>query len=137
MSFSKRIKEDVMVACRRRCVLCGKFCGLHIELHHIVPHSKGGEDTFENCIPLCFDHHAEVGQAYYSEHAKGTKYTVRELQRIRDDFYRQIKDNKMRNTISEALSRNYEKVMCVLKFLYERCVEKNELGVIKGYHIVL
>lgn len=137
MSFSKGIKEDVLVACRRRCVLCGKFCGLNIELHHIVPHSKGGEDTFDNCIPLCFDHHAEVGQAYYVEHPKGTKYTEHELKRTRNKFYEQIIDNKISNTISEGLSVNYEKALHVLKFLYEKCLEKNVLGVIIGYNAVL
>lgn len=137
MSFSKGIKEDVLVACRRRCVLCGKFCGRNIELHHIVPHSQGGENTFENCIPLCFDHHADVGQAYYSEHSKGTKYTESELKRIRDGFYRQIKENKISNTISEVLSINYEKAVHVLKFLYEQSLEKNVLGVINGYRAVL
>ena len=64
MGFPKKVKEDVLVACRRRCVLCGEFCGLHIELHHIIPHGEGGPDTFDNCIPLCYIHHAEVGQAY-------------------------------------------------------------------------
>lgn len=37
-------------------------------VHHIRPHADGGQDTFENAIPLYFDHHAEVGQ--YEEEKK-------------------------------------------------------------------
>ena len=34
-----------------------------MELHHIKQVAYGGEDTFENCIPLCFDCHADMGKA--------------------------------------------------------------------------
>lgn len=62
-----------------------------MECHHIVPESKGGTNTFENCIPLCFDHHAEV-EHYNSEHPRGTKYSVNELKQLRDAWYEQIKN---------------------------------------------
>ncbi len=58
--FPFNICEQVLVACRRSCCICNKFCGSKIELHHIVQKADGGTDTFENCIPLCFDCHAEV-----------------------------------------------------------------------------
>lgn len=87
MPFPEKVKEDALVACGRHCCICHKFCGTKIEIHHIVPHSKGGADSFDNAIPLCFDCHAEVGQ-YNSEHPKGTKFSYAELKRHRDNWYK-------------------------------------------------
>jgi 5-methylcytosine-specific restriction endonuclease McrA len=53
MSFPADVREKALVACARRRCLCHEFKGLKIELHHIVQKAEGGEDTFENCIPLC------------------------------------------------------------------------------------
>lgn len=57
MSFSKEVVDAALVASGRCCCICHKFCGVRIETHHIRPVSKGGDDTFENCIPLCFEAH--------------------------------------------------------------------------------
>jgi hypothetical protein len=75
-----------MIACGRRCCLCHKFTGVGIECHHITPQSKGGDDTYDNCIPLCFDCHAEVGH-YSAEHPRGTKFSPEELRGHRDHWY--------------------------------------------------
>ena len=80
------IRTEIMLKCARHCVLCHKPCGTNIEIHHIIPVSKGETNDFDNLIPLCFDCHAKVG-SYNREHPKGTKYGVKELKRIRDDFY--------------------------------------------------
>jgi HNH endonuclease len=85
MSF----KEDALVACGRRCCLCHKFCGLKIELHHIDQKAEGGLDTYDNCIPLCLDCHADM-RSYDHKHPKGTKYTPSELRRHRDGWYSKV-----------------------------------------------
>jgi hypothetical protein len=89
MSFPQSIKEDALVACGRRCSICHKFCGLKIELHHIVHQAEGGADTYDNCIPLCFDCHADM-RSYDHNHPKGTKYSENELKRHRDDWYAKV-----------------------------------------------
>jgi HNH endonuclease len=86
MGFPSDVKEQVLLACGRHCCLCHKFCGLKIELHHIIQASEGGLDTFENCIPLCFDCHGDM-RSYDHKHPKGTKYTPSELKRHRDKWY--------------------------------------------------
>ena len=91
MGFSENVVDDVLVSCQRCCCLCHKFCGTRIELHHIKPKSKSGSDTFENCIPLCFDCHAEVGH-YNPEHPKGRKFSEAELKKIRDNWYANVKE---------------------------------------------
>ncbi|MCL2405697.1 MAG: HNH endonuclease [Defluviitaleaceae bacterium] len=86
MGFLKKVKEDVLVACSRHCAICKEFQGPHIELHHIVPESEGGEHTFDNCIPLCYKCHGEV-KAYNEKHPKGNKYSESELRRHKNACY--------------------------------------------------
>ncbi len=58
-----------------------------MQCHHIVPEAEGGPDTFDNCIPVCPDCHAEV-MAFNSKHPfGGTPYHPQELKRRRDDWY--------------------------------------------------
>lgn len=90
MSFSKEISEMALLLSGRCCCICHKFCGNKIELHHIVPVSEGGQDNFENCIPLCLDCHAEVC-SYNDKHPKGKKYSVTELKKHRDAWYANVK----------------------------------------------
>lgn len=86
MGFPTSVADDVLVRCGRHCCLCGKYVGQKIELHHIKQVADGGEDTADNCIPLCFDCHAEV-KAYNPHHPKGRKFTEKELKGHRDKCY--------------------------------------------------
>jgi hypothetical protein len=62
-----------------------------MQCHHIKPQADGGDDTFENCIPLCLECHGEV-MAYNPSHPIGTKYTEGELRRRRDEWYAALKN---------------------------------------------
>jgi hypothetical protein len=57
-----------------------------MEIHHIVPQAKGGEDTEANGVPLCLDCHAEVG-AYNPQHPKGRRFTPSELQKHKEQWF--------------------------------------------------
>jgi hypothetical protein len=89
MSFPPPIAEAALLDCGRHCSICHKFCGTKMELHHIVPSNENGEDAYENCIPLCFDCHAEV-KAYNPKHPKGRMYTTSELKAHRDRWYEKV-----------------------------------------------
>lgn len=93
MGFSKKIKEQAFVASARRCCICKEFSGQNIELHHIIPASQGGEDSFENAIPLCFDCHANAGH-YNSKHPRGSKFSPDELRKHRDLWYKLIESGQ-------------------------------------------
>ena len=117
MAFDEIVKRKVMVACGRRCCICHEFCGNNIEVHHIKAHSEGGEDTFENAIPLCFDCHAIVRQ-YDSKHPKGIKFTEKELILHRDLWYVKINEGgeKTENTSKIEIPHmehqdGYQKIM--------------------------
>lgn len=49
-----------------------------MKLRHIRQKADSGNDTEENCIPLCFNCHAEV-KSYNFTHPKGLKYSEQEL----------------------------------------------------------
>ena len=105
MGFSKEIKEKALVASARRCCVCKEFKGRNIEIHHIIPKNQGGEDTFENAIPLCFDCHANAGH-YNSKHPKGTKFSPVELKTHRDNWYQLVREGKL-NTNSEHITQQF------------------------------
>ena len=84
-----------LVASGRCCCICHKFCGVRIETHHIRPVSKGGDDSFENCIPLFFDCHAEV-ENYNDHHPRGSKFSESELRKHRDTCFSKVEEmNKL------------------------------------------
>lgn len=89
MQFPPDVAERALLDSGRHCCLCHKFCGVKMELHHIVAVAEGGDDTYDNCIPLCLDCHAEV-RAYDPKHPKGKKYTASELKGHRDRWYEKI-----------------------------------------------
>jgi hypothetical protein len=94
MPFPQKIKEKALVACGRCCCICHNFCGTKIEVHHIHEESEGGENTFNNAIPLCFNCHADM-KSYDFQHPKGNKYSESELKQHRDLWYEKIKGNNI------------------------------------------
>lgn len=101
MAFPRDVAEKALVACGRCCCLCHQFCGLKMELHHILEKADGGDDSFENCIPLCFDCHADQ-RSYDSKHPKGRKYTREELRSHRDRWYQQAHGTTASAAAAEA-----------------------------------
>ncbi len=94
MGFDPNTKEKAYIASARRCCVCKNFKGRNIEVHHIIQKADGGEDSYENAIPLCFDCHAEAGH-YNPRHPKGAKYSPTELRAHRDYWYRVVADGKI------------------------------------------
>ena len=92
MPFTPPVAAEALVASGRHCCLCHRFCGVKIELHHITPESEGGSDELDNCIPLCFDCHAEVGH-YNSKHPRGRKFSPTELRLHRDRWFERVASN--------------------------------------------
>ena len=76
--FDRTEAEALLVSCHRRCCICHRFCGVKIELDHIVPRSKGGGDAIDNALPVCFECHAEI-HAYNADHPRGRRFTPSEL----------------------------------------------------------
>jgi HNH endonuclease len=53
--FPQNDVDDLLVQCHRRCCICHRFCGVKIELDHIIPQSEpASNDDISNAIPVCF-----------------------------------------------------------------------------------
>lgn len=94
MSFPAKVIEGALIASARHCCVCKQYKGVKVEIHHIIPIEKGGEDNFDNAIVLCFDCHADAGH-YYAKHPKGKKFSPEELRKHRDVWYENVKINKI------------------------------------------
>ena|SRR2546425_9170817 len=79
MAFPEKDATALLAACHRRCCICHRYCGVKMELDHIIPKAEGGPDTIENAIPVCFECHAEI-HAYNDQHPRGRKFRPEELQ---------------------------------------------------------
>lgn len=90
MPFPLNVRLDALIACQRQCCLCHERKHTRMQCHHIIPEADNGPDSFDNCIPLCPDCHAEV-MAFNPKHPfGGTPYNASELKRRRDDWYTAI-----------------------------------------------
>lgn len=129
MAFPKNIVERALVACGRSCCLCHNFCGPKIELHHIVQTAKGGEDSFDNCIPLCLDCHAEV-KSYNPKHPKGRAYSESELKAHRDIWYKKVANSGGSTASDQYISmdrRMYEQIKNIIP-------PRGTIQIIKSHH---
>ena len=113
MSFPESVASKVLVACGRCCCICHKFCGIKMELHHIKQKADGGEDTFENCIPLCFDCHADMGKGD-PKHPKGKRYSEAELRGHKERWMKQVANSDtvpgMGQGVSEADKKLFQRI---------------------------
>lgn len=94
MPFSPAVKTAIFTRCNRLCCLCRKQCGINIEAAHIVDEAAGGSNDADNCIPLCFDCHQEIG-SYNDNHPRGNRFRADELRTRRDRVYAQVADARV------------------------------------------
>lgn len=63
---SRRGWEKIRAERLGPCLICEYWSGgpssSPIELHHVVPRDRGGDDVAANLVPLCRDHHEKVEQ---------------------------------------------------------------------------
>ncbi len=60
-----------------------------MECAHIIAEASGGEPSLDNCIPVCFDCHADIGH-YNTSHPRGNKFTTEELKEHRDRWFAKV-----------------------------------------------
>lgn len=111
MGFSENVQAKALVASGRCCCICHKFCGTKIALHHIRQKSYGGDDSFDNCIPLCLDCHEDMGKAD-PNHSTGKHYSEKELRMHRDAWYQRCSTSQygVQEPICEDDKRLFAKI---------------------------
>jgi len=58
-------KKNVMIRDNFTCQYCGRTDGLTID--HVIPSSRGGKNTFENCVSACKECNSKKGSKTPSE----------------------------------------------------------------------
>jgi hypothetical protein len=111
-----QVKEAALIASGRHCSICHIFCELKIEVHHILQRSEGGDDSFDNAIPVCFNCHADM-RSYDHRHPKGTKYTPSELKAHRDRWYEKVRNGSASDTLTEHAQMDRRMLARVTKLL--------------------
>ncbi len=85
MGFAENDIRQLLVACHRRCCVCHRYCGVRMEVDHIIPKAENGTDEPDNAIAVCFDCHAEIHH-YNPAHPKGRRFSPEELKGHRDQW---------------------------------------------------
>lgn len=137
MGFPESVANKALVLCGRCCCICHKFCGTKIELHHIEQKAYGGEDTLENCIPLCFDCHSDMGKAD-PKHPKGKRYTKEELIHHRDNWYKKVEGSAMDHSdseISENDIKTFQEICSIFNLDMKYWLNEADLGGSHPYHV--
>ena len=133
MGFSEKVAAEALLLCERCCCICHKFCGKKIELHHIKHKANGGDDSLENCIPLCFDCHADMGKND-AMHPKGKQYSELELIGHRDRWHAKIKNSIYStngNSTNESDKKLFQDICRVFSSDIRYWLSEADLG---GYH---
>lgn len=100
-----------------------------MECHHIVQEADGGDNTLENCMPLCFDCHADV-KSYNDNHPKGTKYRDEELRLHRDRWFEKVSNASPSNYSEE----HRELDRAVFKRIFQKLPWEGSISFIGGYN---
>jgi hypothetical protein len=109
--FNEEVKRKVLLWSDRHCCVCGKVCGLDIEVAHIDPKLKGPKSSeIENAIPVCYHCHADLGR-YYDGHPRGTKYKDEEIKMRRDQVYERYNRRLVPALVLKVLSAELPKVI--------------------------
>jgi hypothetical protein len=85
MSFNQAEVNDLLIRCHRRCCICHRFCGVKMETDHLIPKADEGPDDIDNCLPVCFECHAEI-HSYNDKHPRGRKFRPEELRGHREQW---------------------------------------------------
>ena len=89
-------KKEILSHFHDRCFVCEYRHFL--DIHHIKPRSDGGEDTLENCVVLCANHHKEwhfIENTYYRRCAKANLERLngsRDTQALKMDSFKYVSD---------------------------------------------
>jgi hypothetical protein len=83
--FKQEDADALMVACHRRCCLCHRFCGVKMEIDHIIQSADDGAADIANGIAVCFECHAEI-HSYNDEHPRGRKFHPEELRQHKEQW---------------------------------------------------
>ena len=119
-----------------KCKICNKK-NEHLELHHIIPKSRGGSDDVSNLIELCSECHGKAHDVSFTNDRGGLVKESIAIKRTKENIDRKWLDNN-ENMVHDKMMNLYNKdedthmLMLLLlekgKFTPSRIREWTELG---------
>ena len=103
MGFPLKIKQKALTLSARHCSVCHRYKGVRMEVHHLIQEADGGPNTLDNAIPVCFDCHSDAGH-FNNRHPKGSKFSIPELRKARDSWYKFVRENSIPEKIISIVS---------------------------------
>ncbi len=91
MSVPEHLADEMLAKCARHCCICRRFEPLHLQVHHIVERSEGGDDTLDNIIAVCLTCHSDV----HTQTKLTRRFTVNELKQHREQVSRLVEEGKL------------------------------------------
>lgn len=119
-AISKKIRFDVFKRDSFTCAYCGsKPPSVVLELDHIDPVSKGGENSLDNLITACFDCNRGKSDRLLSSIPK----TIQEKAEIQQEKEAQLKEyKKLQTAIKRRLNKDIKSIESVFESYYpDRC----------------
>ncbi len=102
-----------------KCAICSKKTE-HLELHHIIPKSRGGSDDASNLVKLCSVCHGRAHDVSFSNDRGGLIKEGVTRKKIKDEVAREWLDKNqalVQDKMMDLYSRNEDKHMLLLLLL--------------------
>jgi len=126
------IRSKILLRDHFRCQECGYF--KHLEVHHIIPRSKGGSDDLTNLVTLCQRCHAKKHGHGYRENRR-RKHTRRnnrkKFRRYVNKHHDEIRKASFQVTTIEDVHPHQENLSAEARIRRQRLYDKwkhNELN---------
>jgi hypothetical protein len=141
--FSPSDKRKVLLWSDRHCCLCGKACGIDIEIHHI---EDVANNDIDNALPICYDCHAKLHH-YNTKYPMGTKYKTPELKIRREQIYerhtahlvppmnfelKEVYFENKRPRVRTKITHNSNLNPCQLKLSFRMYIGEKDLGLVNS-----
>jgi len=91
MPIPSQVADELLAKCGRHCCVCRRFLPTMLQLHHIVPESKGGASDADNLIPICLTCHSDV----HTDRPFTRRFTDEELKQHRDIVFSLVESGKL------------------------------------------
>ena len=111
MAISKKLRFEVFKRDNFKCQYCGKSSPrVVLEIDHVIPINKGGQDNSENLITSCFDCNRGKGKDLLEEYKEGTDPTEQAILLLERE--RQLKEyNEVMKKVRKRKNEDFDKIL--------------------------
>lgn len=132
MAIGDEKAAEILSKCARHCCICRKFRPMHLQIHHLIEKSEGGDNSFDNLIPICTYCHSNV----HTITKLTRRFTIEELKKHRNSVYSLVNKGKLPSSesiISEQdIDYIIDKVADKINKKFEKKYSKRSLKILSA-----